>query len=431
MTPADEYRKAREDGVDCVVIQGKPYLPNLFVDASDVTSIRHAVAIILNMQDVVDTEKYSWTVTTISGGITNKLYRVSNVPITNSTTTTSTTTSSVLVRIFGAHGLIDRDDETATFAALASQHISPPYFGRFQNGRIEGWCDDMRPLETPDLKQPGIRRTIAVQLAKLHVQFQPTNTSSDADTTPGMWKDLYNWCRQAATATFGSDHDTERANQHLELSTYANELQWLHGCLPHTAAIAFCHNDVLAANVLYNDASHAIQLIDFEYGCANYIGFDIANHMNEHAGGPPTTSVPNYDELPSREDQLDFIKAYLEATKLYRNETANNNHETTTAVTQDSTIADDNDAELFVLYDHVQYFMLANHMYWGLWAINQAASEGCREYDYLLYAMQRMKQYRACKNKSDCVRAAVEINNNNNCDCLTYDNYYDKSRLNS
>ena len=46
----------------------------------------------------------------------------------------------------------------------------------------------------------------------------------------------------------------------------------------------FCHNDLLCGNIMVNDSTAAITLIDFEYGGTNFRGFDIANHFNEWAG---------------------------------------------------------------------------------------------------------------------------------------------------
>ena len=39
------------------------------------------------------------------------------------------------------------------------------------------------------------------------------------------------------------------------------------------------------------------------------------------------------------------------------------------------------------------YNILVNHLYWGLWAVNQAATEGCDDFDYLLYSSHRIGEY--------------------------------------
>ena len=50
-------------------------------------------------------------------------------------------------------------------------------------------------------------------------------------------------------------------------------------------------------------------------------------------------------------------------------------------------------AEATALLSHVQKFIMVNHLYWGLWAVNQAAEEGCDEFDYLTYAANRLNEY--------------------------------------
>lgn len=48
--------------------------------------------------------------------------------------------------------------------------------------------------------------------------------------------------------------------------------------------IVFCHNDLLLANVLYDEETHKVHFIDFEYAGPNYQAYDIANHFSEFSG---------------------------------------------------------------------------------------------------------------------------------------------------
>lgn len=75
--------------------------------------------------------------------------------------------------------------------------------------------------------------------------------------------------------------------------------------------IAFCHNDLLAPNVILNTEEGAIPIrfIDFEYACYNYIGFDIANHFCEYQG-----YEFDFSKYPSKEMQIQFIQHYLKST---------------------------------------------------------------------------------------------------------------------
>ena len=139
-----------------------------------------------------------------------------------------------------------------------------------------------------------------------------------------------------------------------------------------------------------------IQLIDFEYGGTNYAAFDIANHWNEHAGGTSAeeNGLADYTRFPSPERQMDFCLHYVRTSR-----------ELTmgAAAEADAEADDDADdecslrAEASDLLDEVRKFLLVNHLYWGLWAVNQAAEEGCDEFDYINFATSRFGEFRAKK----------------------------------
>ena len=294
-------------------------------------------------------------VSRIVGGITNQLFKV-DLP----------SSDPVLIRIFGAPGLIDRDVENSNYAALAKRGIAPPYHGRFANGRVEGWLD-MRALEVSELAR--FAPEIATQLGKLHLNFVPEIIGD-----PTLWSQLRSWMDQALIAKFQNEVD-ERRVAAVDLHSLPAELDYLHDfVVPKNARVAFCHNDLLAANILVSADSTEIQLIDFEYGGLNFIAFDIANHFNEYAGGTDD-GIPRYSQFPNENMQKVFIESYLRA------------------------VAEIEPTELDVrkLGLEVQAFVLVNHLYWGLWAINQASVEGCRSFDYLLYATNRISRYHATK----------------------------------
>ena len=149
--------------------------------------------------------------------------------------------------------------------------------------------------------------------------------------------------------------------------------------------VAFCHNDLLAANILYNDHSGKVQLIDFEYGGINFVTFDIANHWNEYAGGPPDSPQTNYALLPNATQRQAFCRAYL--LEQQRLSTATDNQKQVQVT----------DQQVSEFLSQVETFLMPNHLYWGFWAVNQAATEGCQEFDYMEFARNRLAQYWVCK----------------------------------
>lgn len=344
------------------------------------------------------------TVVPVLGGLSNTLYRVSGLQTLE--TTAAAAFDSVLVRIFGAQGMIDRDVETSTFAALAEEGHVPPYHGRFGNGRLEGWMEGMRPLEVPELSRDDIILAVADKVARLHTQFRIPDDLKEYYSAPNMWQQLEEWLQQALHNEYRTANDAACAASLRLAETVADEFRWIRSdvfsssvsaSLQNEASVVYCHNDLLAANIMYNETTGELQLIDFEYGGVNYRSFDLANHWNEYASGPPHETVPHYDWLPDERQQTLFCRTYLRAAAAAAS--ASNGHHDNGNDRRDESrvITDITDEQVEALRTEVQAFLLPNHLYWGLWAINQAASEGCEEYDYMRYGMERFKQYYKCK----------------------------------
>jgi hypothetical protein len=93
--------------------------------------------------------------------------------------------------------------------------------------------------------------------------------------------------------------------------------------------------------------------------------------------------------------QREFIRTYLQTAAAVRaaasqhdvddkpNEKASNTKSPSVVTAE----------QIDTMMPEVQIFLLTNHLYWGLWAVNQAATEGCGVYDYMQYAVNRIKQY--------------------------------------
>lgn len=382
----------------------RPYFPTLAVDIKFHRSVAHAACAVVSPDEPANVDELR--VTEVKGGITNALFKVSNF--------SNQPFTSVLVRVFGAEGMIDRDAETSAYAALCESKIAYEYLGRFGNGRIEGWLDGYSALDTPTMASGDlvIVQKIAEQLAKLHSSFRVKKDLEPyfPPDKPGMWDQLYSWLDQAKnsvnTKAFKDGTTGVEKADRLFIKDFnvEKELRWLQEeVVPKDAKVVFCHNDLLAANIMIkkedasgNDSKSnmKVQFIDFEYGGTNYAAFDIANHFNEYAGGTDD-GVPNYDTYPKLEAQLTFVETYLQFVRFFENadggEDASDDEKkhVGTEISSDAVNA---------LLDEVNSFVLADHLYWGLWAINQSAVEGCDSFNYLLYAENRLKRYQDLKN---------------------------------
>lgn len=369
----------QQQSKQCIVltIDGQPYKPFLSLDPANYDSIKHVVA------DIFQIPNYDrFHVAPVSGGNTNLLFCVSKIRCKEQTK--PSIPDSVLVRVFGAPGLIDRDIETSTYAALAKQGIAPKYYGRFANGRLEEWLEGMKTLVETDMAIPDIFLEAARSFARMHSNFVIPNYLQkyhDPAKPPTLRTQLHDWLDQALYhSNFQNDKDTQRA-QALELPKLTAELDWLkQSVIPKDAKVGFCHNDVLASNMLWAESTKTLHFIDFEYGGINYLSYDIANHFNEFAGGTSKeyNATPKYTDFPSPELQRTFVTEYL-------------------TTFHDGSSPSQEQVEKSLR--EIKGFVLANHLVWGLWGINQAATEGCSDFDYLKYGTCRIQRYYNEKNE--------------------------------
>jgi thiamine kinase-like enzyme len=289
------------------------------------------------------TPPHAIAATTVSGGITNSLTRLARAPAHGG--------GSVLVRVFGAgtEVLIDRARDNALFQRMAARGYGPPHYCTFGNGRVEGWVEHSRPLEPAEMGAAGPPLDVAGALARA---LAAQHALVDVEATPPPWAPLL-WDRLRAW-----DELVARDAVGLSGARYLSEVDWLEELLPSRrngggsqllAAMAaeeeaeaargarggagaaallaarraaaalcfrvvFCHNDVLAGNVLLvapPGQPPRVQLIDFEYMGPNFLGYDIANCFCEHCGFLPFEPEVSY---PSAQQQLHFLEAYLEAS---------------------------------------------------------------------------------------------------------------------
>jgi ethanolamine kinase len=356
-----------------------------------------ALAIIFYDSKPPDNIAQTLNVKTITGGITNALYCITGFkPIMPY--------DQILIRIFGAEGMIDRDVETSTFAHLAIADIAPHYYGRFANGRLEGYLEQFSPLVVMDLQIKSNMEAIAKQMARLHSGFQVPNELEEfhIPNQPGLWDQLHLWMKHAAAIDpelgYKSKGDSDRAKRLLNLTFVQQQLTWVEEeVIPQDSTIAFCHNDLLPANIMKHTETGEVRLIDFEYGGVNFVAFDIANHFNEFAGGPEKMSgEPDYSLFPDENEQKLFITAYCKECRLL-----SNGHDSNDEHSNEHGNDDDNEKdvqeEVAKFSKEVLAFVLANHLYWGLWAVNQAATEGTEKFDYLAYAWHRFNRYTEVK----------------------------------
>lgn len=312
----------------------------------------------------------------IQGGITNLLWKITNEK-----------NQACLVRVYGQNTeiMIDRDKECMIFAELSKRKFGPKLWGRFLNGRVEGYFNG-KPFDPPD--KMGQRSPvdfpvlIAQELARMHdIKGMPVPQETQ------LWIMLDRFYKLATGIIFNRDEVKNRQLLHLDLPQYAAELKWLQTVLPSplnghgktlpisekARSIAFrqvfSHNDLLSGNILFLAAEGRCQYIDFEYGAYNYAAFDVADHFCEYAGF-------DFDLVrwyPQDDLQMHFWKAYIIAAGFKLD-------------------AAEEDALLSELVLWTNKFALTAHLLWFFWAIIQA-KHSVIDVDFMGYAARRRDGY--------------------------------------
>lgn len=131
--------------------------------------------------------------------------------------------------------------------------------------------------------------------------------------------------------------------------------------------VVFCHNDLLSANIIYQNKKDDVAFIDFEYGGYNHRSFDIANHFCEWAG-----FECDYSLYPNEEEQRAWLAEYIKSHHCG---------------------SDPCSCSVDKLLKEVSVFALCSHLYWGLWGLVQASFSDI-PFDYMGYAIKRLSRFR-------------------------------------
>lgn len=291
----------------------------------------------------------------LKGAMTNEVFQI------KWPTSTGEVSRKVLVRIYGegVGVFFDRDNEIRTFEYMSKNGQGPRLLGRFPNGRIEEFIH-ARTLSASDLRDPDISALIATKMKEFHDLEMP----GPKDVI--LWGRLRNWLSTAKRLC-----SPEEANA-FQLDSIEKEISILEKELSvPNQRIGFCHNDLQYGNIMIEEESKSITIIDYEYASYNPIAFDIANHFCEMAADYHTDipHILDYSKYPGLEERKRFVRMYLSSSG-----------------NQPS------DKEVEQLVQDVENYTLADHLFWGLWGI---ISEHVNDidFDYMEYARQRFQQY--------------------------------------
>ncbi|KAJ7969765.1 Choline kinase [Quillaja saponaria] len=291
----------------------------------------------------------------LKGAMTNEVFEF-NWPTKN-----GDVIRKVLVRIYGegVELFFRREDEVRTFECMSKHGQGPRLLGRFTAGRVEEFIH-ARTLSAVDLRDHEISALIAVKLREFHNLHMP------GPKNVVLWERMRNWLSEARRLC--SPKDTSI----FCLNNLDEEINMLEKELSGTyQEIGFCHNDLQYGNIMIDEETRSITLIDYEYATYNPIAYDLANHFCEMAANyhSDTPHVLDYSKYPGLKERQRFARIYLSSEG---NKPSN--------------------AEVEQLVCNAERFTLANHLFWGLWGIISSYVNQI-DFDYKEYARQRFQQY--------------------------------------
>eukprot|EP00002_Diphylleia_rotans_P010660 TRINITY_DN211_c0_g1_i1.p1 TRINITY_DN211_c0_g1~~TRINITY_DN211_c0_g1_i1.p1 ORF type:complete len:360 (+),score=68.47 TRINITY_DN211_c0_g1_i1:48-1127(+) len=269
--------------------------------------------------------------------------------------------SIVVIRVFGINTelLIDRIAETKVIEILGNKsRISFQIYGRFANGRVEEFMPGKALVYTDLTCQ--LYPYIAAKVAAVHQLDVPISKE------PAFWNVVEKWLKEASAKLVELDCPEKAAQlRSFNLPKIEEEINLIRRHIDQLAPpVTFGHNDLTPPNIIWDEETESIALVDYEYAGYNFRGFDIGNFFTEHAG-----LHCDWTLYPKEDARLIFITAYLSA------------------------LGDEpTEDQIRSLHREACSFSLASHLYWGLWGIVQAKNSMV-DFDYLAYSRGRFDGY--------------------------------------
>ncbi|RZC93397.1 hypothetical protein C5167_026012 [Papaver somniferum] len=327
---------------------------------------REATKILISLAsswgDTID--KNSFKVIPLKGAMTNQVYRINWETHKGESPADQ---KEVLVRIYGqgVDVFFNRQVEINTFECMSKHGQGPRLLGRFSNGRIEEFIH-ARTLSAHDLRDPEISCKIASTLKEIHKLQMP------GPKNVVLWNRLRNWlssaeqlCPLEEGRVFKLDGLDEEITILEKQFSGKNQL------------IGLCHNDLQYGNIMMNEDTKLLTIIDYEYASYNPVAYDIANHFCEMAADYQSElpHILDFNKYPELDERKRFIRAYLSSSG-----------------------DEPTDVDVDALVEDVEKYTLASHLVWGLWGIISEYKNDI-DFDYMEYAKQRFQQYQLRKAK--------------------------------
>jgi len=331
------------------------------------------------------------------GGLSNQMWKVTSLD-------SSIEPKSVIFRKFGNSTLVDRKQENYILSGLADKGFAPKFYGGTDEYRIEKFYESTT-LTPSKVYETETRRQLAKIIAQLHsVKFD------DLDKTPAFLKVLderttIKNAQERAKRDVYAPLERQMLDEIFTL-TSEEETAFLKKHLPKKPeSVCFSHNDIHSQNILVLDNTNKLLVIDYEYSCYNYRGYDIANLFNESMFEYQSNEHPYYyvdeSKFPGDDELHEFIRYYL---LFFKFRVPSNQAD---AILKDADKINDFvmkkynlDAfleEVEEIFQEVKICRLISHYYWIFWAVNMSKNGDDFKFDYIHYAHKRFELYNQLK----------------------------------
>lgn len=326
-------------------------------------------------KDILPLIKSEWTPEILTyhvfgSGVTNTL--VAFYPKELDLEKSATAVSVVLLRVngVGTERIINRADEVVSMLCLNKAGFCPPVYAQLKNGLCYGFLAGRRLQVHETVGDWNIMRKIAALMAKLHSLKVPAYFK---DREPFLWLKMDQLLENVPTSF--PDPETQRSflSSIGSIGDLRKEINWVKELLVDCKSpIVLCHNDIHSANIIYDEETGNMKLVDYEYTGPNYLAFDIADHFCEFAG----VENVDYRKYPEEGVQKRWIRMYLEEVQSLRGE---NEVEIYDKIVQE-------------MYDDIGKLVLGCHLFWIVWSLFQTAHSSIK-FDFMEYGILRFNEF--------------------------------------
>jgi ethanolamine kinase len=303
-------------------------------------TVQDQIAFLAKLLDVSGPSS-GFSIKALTGGCTNSMFRF------------KTPVGSYAIRVFGkgTEAVLDRRAEIEAIQMVGLIQL----YAMFGNGIILTWQKgktlDYRQMSDPPKAEQNAKLMAKMHKATLRLWSQGEKRSNRIWDRMEVWLDGIDYSDPArGISREWLEEKVRNMRRHLDMEM-------------EEEPIVLCHGDWASTNLLWDERAKVIRVLDYEYCVWTWPHFDVGNHFFEWGGW-----VMNASNFPSYEEQMRFIRIYLE--ELY---------------------GEVPEEELVLKWQRkCEKLVKLSNLFWAMWAL-YAEKESDVEWPYNIYWHMRLK----------------------------------------